>query len=56
VTRGEFATVLSRVLWGNKYDGATEFYAGHIAALYNAGIIENTDPLLILRGSTSFLK
>ena len=50
VTRGEFGTTLSRALWGNKYDGATPFYANHLQALKDAGImtkIENPSQLEI---------
>jgi hypothetical protein len=50
VTRGEFGTTLSRALWGNKYNGATPFYANHLQALKDAGImtkIENPSQLEI---------
>ena len=50
VTRGEFGTTLSRALWGNKFDGATPFYANHLQALKDAGImtkIENPSQLEI---------
>jgi len=51
LTRGEFATALSRMLWGNKYNGGIEFYTNHIKALQTAKIITNTNPLLVeLRG------
>ena len=37
VTRAEFATVFSRVLYGNKYNQAGENWAkGHLEALKNA--------------------
>ena len=37
VTRAEFATVFSRVLYGNKYNQAGEDWAkGHLEALKNA--------------------
>lgn len=50
VTRGEFGTTLSRALWGNKYEGATPYYANHLQALKDAGImtkIENPSQLEI---------
>ena len=45
VSRAEFATVLSRVLFGNIYnqDGA-KYYERHIEALATAKILKNTDP------------
>ena len=47
VTRAEFATVFSRVLYGDKYNQAgSEFYAQHFAALKAAKILKNTDPTL----------
>lgn len=45
VTRAEFGTILSRVLWGDKYDGGTPYYAAHLNALKTAGIMTQiTDP------------
>ena len=45
VTRAEFATVLSRVLYGSKYNqNWKNYYEKHIKALKNAGILTNTDP------------
>ena len=41
VTRGEFGTVLSRAIWGDKYDGENPFYAKHLQALKDAGIMNN---------------
>jgi hypothetical protein len=41
VSRGEFGTVLSRAIWGDKYDGATPFYTKHLQALQEAGIMNN---------------
>jgi len=41
VTRGEFGTVLSRVLRGNLFDGATPFYENHLFALHHAGIMKD---------------
>ena len=45
VSRAEFATVLSRVLFGSKYnqDGAN-YYEWHIKALAESKILTNTDP------------
>lgn len=36
VTRGEFATVLSRALWGEENNGGTPFYTKHMEALKTA--------------------
>ena len=45
VTRGEFGTVLSRAIWGDKYDGENPYYAKHLQALKDAGIMTNiSDP------------
>lgn len=33
VTRAEFGTVLSRVLWGRTYDGSEQWYQNHLQAL-----------------------
>jgi hypothetical protein len=33
ISRAEFGTALSRVLWGNKYEGGTPYYANHLNAL-----------------------
>ena len=33
VTRAEFGTVLSRVLWGRAYDGSIRWYESHLQAL-----------------------
>ena len=41
VTRGEFGTVLSRAIWGDKYDGENPFYAKHLQALKDEGIMNN---------------
>jgi hypothetical protein len=43
VTRGEFGTTLSRALWGDKYDGANPYYANHLEALKEAGIMTKID-------------
>lgn len=52
VTRAEFGTVLSRALWGNKYEGATPYYANHLQALKDAGIMTRieTPSQLEIRG------
>ena len=39
--RAEFGTALSRLLWGNKYDGGTPYYVNHLNALKAAGIMNN---------------
>ena len=39
VSRAEFGTVLSRALWGDKYDGATPYYESHLDALKDAKIM-----------------
>ena len=45
ITRAEFATVLSRVLYGLTYNKYwNDYYANHIQALKNAGILTNTNP------------
>lgn len=47
VTRAEFATVFSRVLWGSKHNQAGEFwYAKHLEALKDAKILTNTTPMM----------
>ena len=48
VTRGEAATVLSRVFFWNKYNTwGVNFYSNHINRLKNEGILFNDDPLYI---------
>ena len=50
VTRGEFGTTLSRAIWGTKYDGGTPYYANHLQALKDKGImtkIENPSQMEI---------
>jgi hypothetical protein len=47
VTRAEFGTVLSRVLYGTTYEWWTPFYKNHLEALKNADIITNTNPDII---------
>jgi hypothetical protein len=41
VNRGEFGTVLSRALRGEKYNGSVPFYADHLKALKDAGVMNN---------------
>jgi len=48
VTRSEFATVLSRIMFGDKYNQNWEnYYEKHIEALEKVNILGNTDPNLI---------
>ena len=45
VTRAQFATVLSRVLYWSKYNQTwNKYYEKHIKALESAGILTKTDP------------
>jgi putative hemolysin len=45
VTRAEYATVFSRVLYGDKYNKAEgNYYEDHIKALKNVGILTNDNP------------
>ena len=46
VTRAEFGTVLSRILYGNKYNNWTPYYIEHLKALKKDWIITNIDPNL----------
>lgn len=47
VTRAEFATVLSRVLYGDKYNQeGTNFAEKHLEALKAAGILKDTTPTM----------
>ena len=49
VTRAEFGTTLSRLLYGNTYEWGTLYYTNHLLALQAAGIMNNiTDPELML--------
>lgn len=41
VTKAEFGTVLSRVLYGKTNDGSIPYYKKHLNALKSAGIISN---------------
>ena len=48
VTRSEFATVLSRIMFGDKYNqNWKNYYEKHIEALEKVNILGNTDPNLI---------
>jgi hypothetical protein len=50
VTRGEFASVLSRVLFGDKYNvDGSYYYSMHIDILNQANIINNTNPAILER-------
>lgn len=44
VTRAQFGTVLSRVLYGTSNEGGNPYYTNHLQALKDNGIITNTDP------------
>lgn len=47
VTRAQFGTVLSRVLYGDQYNTPGDaYYTNHLTALQLDGIITNTDPTL----------
>ena len=46
VTRAEFATALSRLLYWTK-DGTNQYYSTHISVLNNKWIISNTNPNLL---------
>jgi len=41
VNRAMVATMLSRILWGDKYDGGEPWYAAHMEALKAEGIMTN---------------
>ena len=43
ISRAEFGTALSRVLWGDQYEGGTPYYAKHLDALKAAGIMTQID-------------
>lgn len=43
VTRGEFGTVLSRVLWGDANNGGEPYYVNHLNALKDAGVMTKID-------------
>ncbi|MEI6426281.1 MAG: hypothetical protein WCO66_02905 [Candidatus Absconditabacteria bacterium] len=46
VTRAQFSTILSRLLYGETNEGGNPYYAKHMAALKQKGILKNTDPSL----------
>ena len=47
VTRAEYATVFSRVLYGDKYNKSEwNYYEDHLNALKEAGILTNTTPTI----------
>ena len=47
VTRAEYATVFSRVLYGDKYNKSEwNYYEDHLAALKEVGILTNTTPTI----------
>jgi hypothetical protein len=53
VTRAQFATILSRLLYGDKYEGGDLYYSLHLQALRDNGILTNildSEHLLELRG------
>jgi hypothetical protein len=51
VDRAQWGTVLSRILYGDQYDGANPYYINHLNALQTNGVISNTNPgLKELRG------
>ncbi len=53
ISRAEFGTALSRVLWGSQYEGGTPYYAKHLDALKAAGImtqISNAESTKEIRG------
>ena len=48
VTRAEFGTVLSRALYGDTYNGGNPWYADHLNALHEAGIMNNiSNPMML---------
>ncbi|MDR3169045.1 MAG: S-layer homology domain-containing protein [Candidatus Peribacteria bacterium] len=57
LTRGEFATIVSRALWGDKYEGGTPYYAQHLNALNTAGIMTviNNPEVNIIRGDVMIM-
>jgi hypothetical protein len=53
ISRAEFGTALSRVLWGNEYEGGTPYYANHLNALKANAImnqIANAESTKEIRG------
>ena len=53
ISRAEFGTALSRLLWGDEHNGGTPYYADHLNALKEAGImtqIANAESTKEIRG------
>lgn len=46
ITRAHFWTVLSRLLWWDKYNWKDPYYVSHLAALKTRGIIKYSDPTI----------
>jgi len=44
VTRAEFGTILSRTIYGTKYNGWSPYYINHLRALQENNIITNINP------------
>ncbi|HMS91396.1 MAG TPA: S-layer homology domain-containing protein, partial [Candidatus Absconditabacterales bacterium] len=44
VTRAEFGTVLSRIVYGNTYNNGEFYYSNHLQALKENGIIQDDTP------------
>ena len=43
VSRAQFGTILSRLLWQNTYAGASPYYTKHLQALKEHGILTQID-------------
>ena len=41
LTMAQFGTILSRLLWWNAYEGSSPYYAGHLRALQEYGILRD---------------
>ncbi|MFA7298484.1 MAG: right-handed parallel beta-helix repeat-containing protein [Candidatus Absconditabacterales bacterium] len=52
ITRAQFGTILSRLIWGNTYEGGVKYYTNHLNALKIAGIMTqiSTPTMKELRG------
>ena len=47
LTRAQFGTVLSRMIWGNLHNGYAPYYQAHLQALKTAGVMfDITDPYM----------
>jgi hypothetical protein len=56
VTRWEFWTVFSRILYGNEYNiESSSYYTKHLDLLKNAGILSNTNPKIMEKRSRILL-